>query len=186
MTAPIRRRISCWRRMSRAVGRAGLSTRGLMMAAASSAASLGAELGCRFVKIGARRRLGAVDAVAPLDHVQIQLENPRFLQLGFEPPRDDQLAQLAQRILRRREIEVLRELLRDRAAAAHEAGRAPSRPRAIPAAARSRRLRAARTRRLRRRAPRASARARCGCSRPTAARAAASALSPALRARAAR
>ena len=37
VTAPIRRRISCWRLASLAVGRAGFITRGLTMAAASSA-----------------------------------------------------------------------------------------------------------------------------------------------------
>src|SRR5439155_8095425 len=40
-TAPILRKINCWRLSSRALGRAGLSIRGLMIAAASSAASGG-------------------------------------------------------------------------------------------------------------------------------------------------
>jgi hypothetical protein len=38
---PIRRAMICWRRRSRAVGCAGLCTRGLMIAPASSAASSG-------------------------------------------------------------------------------------------------------------------------------------------------
>ena len=124
-TAPIRLRISCWRRRSRGLGCAGFSRRGFTMAAASSADSRRAELGGGGVKIRARRRFGAVDAVAPLDHIQIQLENARLLQLGLEPPRDDELAQLAQRVLRRRQIEVLGELLRDGAAAAKKASARP-------------------------------------------------------------
>ena len=52
----------------------------------------------RLMKVGLRRSLRAVDTVAPLDHIQIQLEDTRLLQLRLEPPRDDQLAELSQRI----------------------------------------------------------------------------------------
>ena len=43
--------------------------------------------------------LGAVDPIAPLDHVQVQLEDALFGELRLETPGDDQLAQLADRIL---------------------------------------------------------------------------------------
>ena len=116
----------CWRRSSRAVGCAGFSSRGVDDGAGQQRRLAGSERRRRRAEVRARRRLHAVDAVAPLDHVQVQLEDPRLGQLGFEPPGDDQLAQLAQRIPRRRQIEVLGELLRDRARAAHELARAPS------------------------------------------------------------
>src|SRR4030095_11336203 len=47
VTTPIRRRMSCCRRMSRAVGRAGLSTRGLVITADSSADSDAARSAAR-------------------------------------------------------------------------------------------------------------------------------------------
>ena len=78
------------------------------------------ELRGGLAKVRPRRRLRAVDAVAPLDHVEVDLEDARLAQRRLEPPRDEQLAQLAQRVLRRRQVEVLRQLLRDRAAAAEE------------------------------------------------------------------
>ncbi len=67
--------------------------------------------GCRF---------RPVDPVPPLDQVQVQLEDPALVQLRFEPPRDEHLAKLAHGILRWREVQVLCELLRDRAGATHE------------------------------------------------------------------
>src|SRR5262245_59756785 len=76
-------------------------------------------------EIRARGGLRAVDTIAPFDDVEIQLENPRLLQLGLESPGDQQLPQLAQRILRRREVQVFPELLRDRAAAACQASARP-------------------------------------------------------------
>ena len=66
-----------------------------MIAPASSADSGGAQSGRRLVEVRARGRLRAVDAVAPLDDVQVQLEDAPLAQLGLEPARDDQLAQLA-------------------------------------------------------------------------------------------
>ena len=89
-----------------------------MIAPASSAACCTRQRRRRHAEVVARRRLGAPDAVAPLDHVQIDLEDARLRQRRLEPPRDDQLAQLAQRVARRRQVEVLGELLRDRAGAA--------------------------------------------------------------------
>ena len=85
----------------------------------------GTELRDAGVKIRTRRGLRAVHAVAPLDHVQVQLEDPRLRQLGLEPPRDDQLAQLANRVFRRRQVEVFRELLRDGAPAAQQSAARP-------------------------------------------------------------
>src|SRR5947209_4694016 len=94
----------------------------------------GAGEQCRFsrteggragVKISARGSFRAVHAVAPLDHVQVQLEYARLRQLGLETPRDEELAQLAHRILRRREVQILCELLSDRAAAPQQAAVRP-------------------------------------------------------------
>ena len=73
------------------------------------------QVGRRHAEIGARGRLRSPDAVAPLDHVEIDLEDARLGQLRFEAAGNEQLAQLPQRITRRRQIEILRELLRDRA-----------------------------------------------------------------------
>ena len=84
-----------------------------MSAPASSAACCRDERRRRHAEVGARRRVRAPDAVAPLDDVEIDLEDARLRQRRLEPPRDDQLAQLAQRIARGREIQVLGELLRD-------------------------------------------------------------------------
>src|SRR5215468_3509479 len=68
----------------------------------------------------ARRRLRAVDAAAPLHDVEIELENPPLAELALELKGDDHLANFPQRILRRVEIEIARELHCDRAAAARE------------------------------------------------------------------
>ncbi len=81
----------------------------------------GPDRGRRHAEVRPRRRIGAVDPVAPLDHVEVDLEDPRLLELGLEAARDDQLAELPDGIPRRREVEVLGELLRDGARAAHEA-----------------------------------------------------------------
>src|SRR5688500_8142215 len=45
----------------------------------------------RHPEVGARRRFGAPDAVAPLDYVQIDFEDPRLRQRRLETARDDQL-----------------------------------------------------------------------------------------------
>ena len=103
----------CWRRRSRAFGWAGLYTRGLMMAPARSAASSTAEVRRGLAEVAPRGGLGAPDAVAPFDDVQVELEDPDLGQLRFEPARDHQLRELALRAVRRRQVEVLRELLRD-------------------------------------------------------------------------
>ena len=95
----------------------GSSTRGLMIAPARSAA-------CSRTATPRERRSTCGPPpprprpVAPLDDVQIDLEDARLGQRRFQAARDDQLAQLPERIVRRRQIEVLRQLLRDRAGAA--------------------------------------------------------------------
>ena len=65
----------------------------------------------------ARRGLGAEHAVAPLDDVQVELEDALLRQVILERERDQHLARLAEDAALRRQVEVLRELLRDRAAA---------------------------------------------------------------------
>src|SRR5262245_44178533 len=72
----------------------------------------------RYAEVGSRGGLRAPDAVAPFDDVEIELEDARLGQGDFEPPRDDELLDLSERVVRRREIQVLRQLLRDRAGAA--------------------------------------------------------------------
>src|SRR5437016_6001101 len=77
------------------------------------------------MKIRARRRFRAVHAVAPLDHVEVQLEDTRLFQLRLEPASDDELAEFTQWVPRRRKIQILRELLSDCAAASQQP---PARP----------------------------------------------------------
>src|SRR6188472_1740440 len=70
------------------------------------------------VKIRSRGSLGAVDAVAPLNYVQVELEDALLGQLRFETPCDQELTEFSNRILRGRQVQILRQLLRDGAAAA--------------------------------------------------------------------
>src|SRR5258705_64792 len=69
------------------------------------------------------RLFPAIAGVSPFgqqaQQVQVDLEDPRLRQLGFEAARDDQLAQLADGVARRRQVQVLRQLLRDGAPAAN-------------------------------------------------------------------
>ena len=46
----------------------------------------------RHAEIGSSRGFGAPDAVAPLDGVEVELEDTRLAQLVLEPARDEQLA----------------------------------------------------------------------------------------------
>ena len=96
-----------------------------MIAPARSAACAGVMSLADPLKYVRAGGLGAPDAVAPFNQVQVQLEDPHLAQLGFEPPRDQELRQLAIRIARRRQIEILRELLRDRRSAAERLGAIP-------------------------------------------------------------
>ena len=67
-----------------------------------------------------RGGLGAVDAGRELDDVQIELEDPPLGEVLLERPGEQRLLQLAQGIARRREPEILRQLLREgRGAARH-------------------------------------------------------------------
>src|SRR4029079_3856062 len=81
---------------------------------------LRAEIRRRLVEVAVRGGIRAPDAVPPFDHVQIQLEDALLRQLRLEASRDEELAQLSQRIFRRGQVQVLRKLLRDRARTAHE------------------------------------------------------------------
>src|SRR5262245_53476229 len=81
---------------------------------------LWSEIECGLPEVCPRRSLGAVYAVAPLHDVEVELEDASFGQLCFEATSDEQLASFSNRVLGWREIEVLGELLGDRAGAAHE------------------------------------------------------------------
>jgi hypothetical protein len=72
----------------------------------------------------AASRIDAVDAVAPLDRVQVQLEDAPLGERALEAHGEDQLLELPPRRARRAQPQVLRQLLRDRAAAAHDLVRA--------------------------------------------------------------
>src|SRR5688572_19733166 len=71
---------------------------------------------------------GAIHTLAEFDDVQIDLEDPLLRQLVFESVCDHELLQLAHWIFTRREIEVLRQLLRDRRSAMREAAVRPVLP----------------------------------------------------------
>ena len=76
----------------------------------------------RLPKVVARRSLRPKYPVAPFDDVQVDFEDSRLAQLGLEPAGNDQLPQLPEGVLGRREVEVLGQLLRDGAGAALGAG----------------------------------------------------------------
>jgi len=65
----------------------------------------------------ARGGLGPEHAVAPLDDVEVDLEDARLGQVIFEREGDQDLAQLADEAAPRRQVQVLGQLLGDRAAA---------------------------------------------------------------------
>jgi len=67
-----------------------------------------------------RGGLGAVGAISELRDIEIELENPRLREVSLELPGDEKLADFAHRVSRRREIEVLRQLLGDRRTAARD------------------------------------------------------------------
>ena len=78
-------------------------------------------------EIGLARRLDTPQIRAELRHVQVQREDAVLRQRPLQSVGDHRLLELAERIARGREIEVLRELLGDRAGAAELL---PPRPRA--------------------------------------------------------
>src|SRR5690606_38156297 len=63
-------------------------------------------------------RLRTEDSGTPLGHVEVELEDAVLGEEALEAARDDELLRLAQERPLRREVEVLGELLRDRAAPA--------------------------------------------------------------------
>jgi hypothetical protein len=71
-----------------------------------------------------RRRFDAVEAVAEIHLVQVQLEDLVLGELTLDPPREHRLFQLAPQRLVGREKALARELLRQRAAALRRAVRA--------------------------------------------------------------
>src|SRR5438132_8005662 len=75
--------------------------------------------GGRFPEPDARGRVGAVDSVAPFDHIQVQLQDPPLAQ-PLQPPGEEHLPQLAPESPLFTEPEVLRQLLGDRRRAAPE------------------------------------------------------------------
>src|SRR5262245_19906975 len=72
-------------------------------------------------EVALRRGLGPEHAAAPLDHVQIELEDALLVEDRLEHQRDHRLLALAQVAARRGQEEILRELLRDRRAAGDDA-----------------------------------------------------------------
>src|SRR5437764_632617 len=94
-------------------------------------------------EVGAARRVRAPHARAPLRSSEIELEDPVLGQRELEAQRGHRLLQLPQRIARRREVQVLRELLCDRARAAQPLAVVPrrrDRPHQAPAAVRAERV----------------------------------------------
>ena len=67
------------------------NTRGLGVIAASRAACSGRQLRGAHAEVALRRGLGAEHAVAPLDHVEVELEDPLLRQHRFEQHGDDRL-----------------------------------------------------------------------------------------------
>ncbi len=81
---------------------------------------LGSQVRSRFSKIRSSSRFRTVDPVPPFDHIQIELEDSLLGELSLESSRDQQLPDFANGVLRRRQVEILRQLLRNRAGAARE------------------------------------------------------------------
>src|SRR5436190_12667455 len=74
-----------------------------------------------------RRGFRAPDAIPPLDHVEVHLEYALLRELRLQAARDQQLLQLAERVLVGTQEEVLGELLRNGAGAALELAALPVR-----------------------------------------------------------
>src|SRR6185295_3357617 len=79
----------------------------------------------RCVEVSASSGFGAVDAVSPFDHVQIDFQYSPLSQNPFHLFGDHRFVEFAKRILRSREKEILRELLRDCRRAPAEAAFVP-------------------------------------------------------------
>ncbi len=76
------------------------------------------QLASGLVVVRAGGRLASVDPVAPLDHVEVEGEDPPLREVLLQPVSDDHLAQLAGEALAGVEEQVLGELLGDRAPSA--------------------------------------------------------------------
>ena len=83
------------------------------------------QLGRVLAEVASRGRAQPVDTGAPLDHVEIDLEDPLLAERGVEQQGERHLLQLAAEPLLTREEEVLGELLRDRGRAAGGGAAAP-------------------------------------------------------------
>jgi hypothetical protein len=77
------------------------------------------QVGGRSVEIVTGRGLGAEDAGAPFGNVEVQLEDLVLRHEPLEAARDDEFLDLARRRALAAEVQVLRDLLRDRAPAAN-------------------------------------------------------------------
>ena len=99
VAAPMRRMIICCLRRRRAVGRPGVNRRGLTMAPASSADSEARDPQ-RLPEVGTSRGLSAVESRRPTRSHSDRARDPLFRQFRFQAPRDQDLANLADRILR--------------------------------------------------------------------------------------
>ena len=95
--------------------------RGEGVIAASRAACSAESCAAGDAEVALRRGLGAEDAVAPLDHVEVELEDALLRQHRLQQHGDHRLLRLAHVALLGRQEQVLRELLRDRRAARHDA-----------------------------------------------------------------
>jgi hypothetical protein len=72
-----------------------------------------AELSRRLAEVRGRGGASAVDAGTELDHVQVELEDPAFVERVLDLPGQDGLFELAERVAVRREPQVLDQLLGD-------------------------------------------------------------------------
>ena len=86
---------------------------------------LGRKLRGRNAEVALRRSLGTEHAVAPLDHVEVELEDALLRQHCFQQHGHDGLLGLAHVAFRGRQEQVLRELLRDRRAAGDDTALLP-------------------------------------------------------------
>ena len=87
------------------------------MMPASIAASADRQVGGRLAEVSARGRFGAVEPVAEVDLVQIDLENLVLAVELLDPLRENRFAHLAAKRLVAREEADSRQLLRNRARA---------------------------------------------------------------------
>src|SRR6266850_5185019 len=78
------------------------------------------QLGRRLAEVAAAGRLGTVHAGPEFYDIQVALEDPPLGQRALELPGQNALTRLAQRVARRREPQILRELLGDRRGAARD------------------------------------------------------------------